>query len=144
MPGTARFYARNAYNSEFSDCVAFFDVDEATRDRRPATAPSSSVATARSRDPAAMHRSRLSGKIGAALDPCAAIQVTFDLADGQQREIVFRLGAASIADAASMPGAALPRDPQPRAEALDAVRRALATHAQRRAGAIRPISRSTC
>jgi cellobiose phosphorylase len=52
------------------------------------------------RDPAAMHRTRLSGKVGAALDPCAAMQVTFDLADGQEREVIFRLGAASNADAA--------------------------------------------
>ena len=44
------------------------------------------------RSPAAMMRTRLSGKVGAALDPCAAIQVVFDLADGQEREIVFRLG----------------------------------------------------
>ena len=41
-----------------------------------------------------MARSRLSGKVGAALDPCAAIQVGFELADGQEREIVFRLGLA--------------------------------------------------
>jgi len=53
------------------------------------------------RDPAAMHRMRLSGKVGAALDPCAAIQVVFDLADGQDREIVFRLGAGSNANAAA-------------------------------------------
>ena len=52
------------------------------------------------RDPAAMYRTRLSGKLGAGLDPCAAIQVAFDLADGQEREIIFRLGAASNADAA--------------------------------------------
>ncbi len=45
-----------------------------------------------------MTRSRLSGKVGAALDPCAAIQVPFDLADGQEREIIFRLGAGRDAD----------------------------------------------
>ena len=41
-----------------------------------------------------MTRSTLSGRVGGALDPCAAIQVPFDLDDGQEREIVFRLGAA--------------------------------------------------
>ena len=45
-----------------------------------------------------MTRARLSGKVGAALDPCAAIQVPFELADGQEREIVFRLGAGKNAD----------------------------------------------
>jgi cyclic beta-1,2-glucan synthetase len=35
---------------------------------------------------------RLSGKVGAGLDPCGAIQVPFELADGQEREIIFRLG----------------------------------------------------
>ena len=32
------------------------------------------------------------------MDPCAAIQVPFDLADGQEREIIFRLGAGQDAD----------------------------------------------
>lgn len=39
-----------------------------------------------------MTRTRLSGKVGAALDPCGAIQVNFDLAAGQEREIIFKLG----------------------------------------------------
>jgi cellobiose phosphorylase len=48
-----------------------------------------------------MNRLRLSGKVGAALDPCGAIQVTFELADGQEREIIFRLGVERDADNAS-------------------------------------------
>ena len=51
----------------------------------------------------AMARSRLSGKVGAALDPCGAIQVPFELADGQERTIVFRLGVGrTAADAAGL------------------------------------------
>jgi cellobiose phosphorylase len=93
-------YARNPYNSEFSDCVAFFDVDGPTRtvtgSRAEFLGRNGTLA-----DPAAMHRVRLSGKAGAALDPCAAMQITFDLADGEHRETVFRLGAAGNADATS-------------------------------------------
>ena len=94
--------ARNAYNTEFPDRVAFFDVDETTRsvsgDRTEFLGRNGAL-----RNPAAMARSRLSGKVGAALDPCGAIQVPFDLADGQEREIVFRLGVGrNAADAASL------------------------------------------
>src|SRR5438067_13209116 len=42
--------------------------------------------------PAALKRARLSGKAGAGLDPCGAMQVAFDLADGQERVTSFRLG----------------------------------------------------
>ena len=94
-------YARNSYDNEFADRIAFFDVDDATRsatcDRTEFLGRNGTL-----RDPAAMHRTRLSGKVGAALDPCAALQVAFDLAEGQQREIVFRLGAGSNAEAASL------------------------------------------
>ncbi|MDH3283027.1 MAG: cyclic beta 1-2 glucan synthetase, partial [Gammaproteobacteria bacterium] len=90
-PGNGALYARNPYNTEFPDRVAFFDVDDTTRttscDRTEFLGRNGTL-----KRPAAMNRTRLSGKVGAALDPCAAIQVGFDLADGQEREIIFRLG----------------------------------------------------
>jgi len=86
-------FARNPYNTEFAERIAFFDVDDASRtiscDRAEFLGRNGALD-----NPAALSRARLSGKTGAALDPCAAIQVSFDLADGQEREIVFRLGQA--------------------------------------------------
>jgi len=91
-PNSGALFARNSYNTELADRVAFFDVDEVTRtvtgDRTEFLGRNGTL-----RNPAAMTRLRLSGKVGTALDPCAAIQVPFDLADGQEREIIFRLGA---------------------------------------------------
>jgi cellobiose phosphorylase len=85
-------FARNAYNSEFSGRVAFLDVDDLSRtltgDRAEFLGRNGTLAR-----PDALTRSRLSGRLGAALDPCGAIQVPFDLADGEEREIIFRLGA---------------------------------------------------
>jgi len=99
-PGSGALLARNAYNTEFADRVAFFDVDDASRtvtgDRAEFLGRNGSL-----RRPAAMTCTRLSGKAGASLDPCAAIQVPFDLADGQEREIIFRLGAGKDADDAT-------------------------------------------
>ncbi len=84
-------FARNFYNTEFADRIAFFDVDDPARtvsaDRTEFLGRNGTL-----RSPAAMTRSRLSGKVGAALDPCAALQVPFELADGQEREFIFRLG----------------------------------------------------
>ena len=51
-------------------------------------------------DPAAMHRSRLSGKTGACLDPCAVMQTTIELGAGMEREIVFIFGTAISMDEA--------------------------------------------
>ncbi len=92
-PHSGALFARNPYNSEFSGLTAFFDVDDANRtisgDRTEFIGRNGTLG-----NPAAMARARLSGKVGAALDPCAAIQVGFGLADGQEREIIFRLGLA--------------------------------------------------
>ncbi len=93
-------FARNAYNTDFAGRTAFFDVDDIAEcsfcgDRGEFLGRNGTLG-----NPAAMSKSRLSGAVGAALDPCAAIQVPCELADGQVREIVFRLGAESNADAA--------------------------------------------
>ncbi len=84
-------FACNTYNTEFAQQVAFFDVHDDNRsvtgDRSEFLGRNGSLAR-----PAALGRARLSGKVGAALDPCAAVQTQFELADGQSREIVFRLG----------------------------------------------------
>ena len=45
-----------------------------------------------------MESLQLSGRVGPALDPCGVIRVPFELADGQEREIVFRLGVGRTAD----------------------------------------------
>ncbi len=93
-------YARNPYNIEFADWIGFFDVDDPARtvtgDRTEFIGRNRSW-----RNPAALRRTRLSGRVGAALDPCAAMQVTVDLTPDQEREVVFRLGAANNVQAAN-------------------------------------------
>ena len=42
-----------------------------------------------------MGKAKLSGRAGAGLDACAAIQSVMDLADGEERELVFRLGCGN-------------------------------------------------
>jgi cellobiose phosphorylase len=99
-PNSGALFARNPYNTDFGDWTTFFDVDDAVRtftgDRTEFLGRNGTLGS-----PAAMSRSRLFGKTGPALDPCAAIQVAFELADGQEREIVFRLGVGRDATATS-------------------------------------------
>ncbi|MBC7657958.1 MAG: cyclic beta 1-2 glucan synthetase, partial [Frankiaceae bacterium] len=84
-------FARNAFNMEFPDRVAFLDTDAGSRtvtgDRSEFIGRNRSL-----RNPAALSRSRLSGRLGAGMDPCAALQVGIDLEDGEEKEVVFRLG----------------------------------------------------
>jgi len=102
-PVSGALFARNPYNTEFTGRVAFFNCDATLRthtaDRSEFLGRNGTLAA-----PAALRRSRLSGKIGAGLDACAAIQVPFDLLPGQEREIVFVLGVAGRrnADASSL------------------------------------------
>jgi cellobiose phosphorylase len=125
-PHSGAILARNAYNPEFGDRMAFFDADGATRapgvsysgDRREFLGRNGSL-----RDPLAMHRSTLSNRVGAGMDPCAAVRVPFELQPGQERDINFRLGAAGRRgmDDARMMVQQL-REPDASASALRAVK----------------------
>jgi cyclic beta-1,2-glucan synthetase len=90
-------FAHNSYNTEFGNRTAFFNVDTVIRtmtgDRKEFIGRNGTLA-----NPAAMARSRLSGRVGAAFDPCGAIQVALELADGEEREIIFTLGAGQDTD----------------------------------------------
>ena len=88
---TGALLARNYNNTEFPGRIVFIDVNDATRtltgDRKEFIGRNGTLA-----HPAVLKRVRLSGKVGAGLDPCGAVQVAFDLPDGQERESSFRLG----------------------------------------------------
>ena len=79
-------YATNPYNPEFADRVAFLQTDDPTNsvtcDRKEFLGRNGTL-----KNPASMKRSRLSGKKGVALDPCAAIQVSFEIAAGQNAKL---------------------------------------------------------
>jgi cyclic beta-1,2-glucan synthetase len=91
-PTSGALFAHNAYSTEFSNRVAFFDVDDISRtlsgDRTEFLGRNGSLG-----NPDAMTRAQLSGRLGAAFDPCGAIQVPFELGHGQTRELIFRLGS---------------------------------------------------
>ncbi len=98
-PETGALLARNAYSRRTPDKVLFAQVSEPKRtitgSRMEFFGRNGSLAA-----PAAMRAAHLSGKTGAALDPCAAIQTPIRLEDGEEREVVLILGAASGADEA--------------------------------------------
>jgi cellobiose phosphorylase len=98
-PHSGALFARNAYGRECANRVVFAHVSEHERsvsgNRTEFIGRNGSLAK-----PAAMRRKRLSGRTGAGLDPCAAIQTRIELAAGQEREIVFVFGAARSADEA--------------------------------------------
>ncbi len=90
-PKTGAFFARNPYNTDFPGRIVFMDVNTEigsfTGDRTEFLGRNGSMVR-----PAALAQERLSNRSGAAMDPCAALQVKIDLAEEQESEIVFTCG----------------------------------------------------
>ncbi len=96
---TGALFATNPYGDEFAPRVAFLECSEAQRfvtaDRLEFIGRNGHLGR-----PAAMGRARLSGRVGAGLDPCLAMQTVVELASGQKRELVFAFGSGrDLADA---------------------------------------------
>src|SRR6266550_7419826 len=82
----AAIFARNSYNNEFSNRVAFTGTSEErftmTCDRTEFIGRNGTLA-----QPAALGRAALSGRDGAGLDPCAAIQTAIELQPGEAHQV---------------------------------------------------------
>jgi cyclic beta-1,2-glucan synthetase len=95
---TGAMFARNTWNREFGARVAFADLGGMqtawTADRTEFLGRNGTPDL-----PAALLRKeRLSGRVGAGLDPCAALQAPIELRAGGRAEIVFLLGEAASAE----------------------------------------------
>ncbi|MGE5755186.1 MAG: GH36-type glycosyl hydrolase domain-containing protein, partial [Planctomycetaceae bacterium] len=97
-PETGALVARSAFRMDFASHLAFADVDRRPRtltaDRTEFLGRLGSPAA-----PEALGRVELSGRVGAAFDPCAAIQAKFRLGPGEATEVTFLLGEADGRDA---------------------------------------------
>ncbi len=89
---TGALFARNAWNGEFAERIAFADLGGRktswTGDRLEFLGRNASL-----HHPASLERGQeLSGRTGAALDPCAALRTQVELGPGERTEVLFLLG----------------------------------------------------
>ncbi|WP_309663737.1 GH36-type glycosyl hydrolase domain-containing protein [Tabrizicola sp.] len=99
-PATGAILAQNPYSTSFPGRVAFADfgagITSWTADRAEFIGPGGTLAA-----PAGLGTASLSGRMGPALDPCAALQRRITIAPGETVELVFLLGQANSEAAAS-------------------------------------------
>ena len=85
-------FARNRYNTTYASKLNFFEVEgnekSFTGDRTEFIGRNGNL-----ENPAAMRRTKLSGRVGASYDPCAAIQLKVNLVAEEEKVIVFKLGS---------------------------------------------------
>jgi cyclic beta-1,2-glucan synthetase len=83
--------ARNTYNNEFANRIAFSAMNPAPAsfscDRRSFLGRNGHPAL-----PAALSRTELDGRLGGGLEPCVALQTVLDFAPGESRDAIILLG----------------------------------------------------
>ena len=99
-PNTGAVFARNRWNAAFGDDVAFADLNGAQTSLTADRTEFLGRAGAMDRPQALASGHPLSGKVGAGLDPCAALQTEVHLAPGATTEIVAFLGQTPSAASA--------------------------------------------
>lgn len=115
-PATGALLAHNPYNNDFAGVQVFFDAGASSLQPGVSWSGDRTEFLGRQgswRQPAAMGQAQLSQRLGAGLDPCAALRVPLELAPDESRQIVFRLGA--------LQGLAGPRDAVAAEASLSAV-----------------------
>ncbi|MGD0020618.1 MAG: phosphorylase, partial [Candidatus Limnocylindrales bacterium] len=100
-PETQALLVRNPWNTEFAGRIAFLDLGGRqtawTADRTEFLGRNGAPDR-----PAGLGRGyRLQGAAGAGMDPCAALQTSFELADGARTQVLVLLGEADGATAAA-------------------------------------------
>ncbi|HJU73782.1 MAG TPA: glucoamylase family protein, partial [Gemmatimonadaceae bacterium] len=92
-PERGAIFARNSFNPQFAEMVAFCALStratQHTGDRRDFVGRNGTLA-----DPAGLRQATLDAVTGAGIDPCAALQCAIELGPGEAHEIVVLLGAA--------------------------------------------------
>ncbi len=90
----------NRYHPEYGNRVAFVaitpDPDSYSGDRTAFIGRNSSLTK-----PTAMELTKLSGQVGAGLDPCAALRISLTMAPGEQKDITCMLGQAESKEEAN-------------------------------------------
>jgi cyclic beta-1,2-glucan synthetase len=98
---TGAVLARNVFRQEFPERVAFLELGPAPRGRAVTGDRTEFIGRNGSLErPAALGRRALSGRTGAALDPCGAVQVRVDLEPGASHVLVGLLGDGADGDEA--------------------------------------------